>query len=310
MTIQAQILKLLKPLAKDRGVSVLFTTHDLGTAYEICDEITVMYAGQEVESAPVDEFFANPRHPYTARLLESLPNPAREMREIGGEIPNLVFPPTGCRFHPRCAQRERRLLARRDLRASGTRQMVRCFHPSAAPAGGGHVSAHGAAAAGRASCGAISRCATCSGLRSGTMKALDGVSFDVRAGETFGIVGESGCGKSTLGKALAGIHAPSAGRIVFEGAEISDLQGAARAARRPTPAIYPPGPGQCARSALDHRPLARRAARDAHRAKPVRARCAQPGDLGRRRAARRASRSLSRTSFRVASSAASGLPAF
>ena len=75
VTIQAQILKLLRPLAKDRGVSVLLTTHDLGTAYEICDDITVMYAGQEVETAPVAEFFANPRHPYTARLLDSLPDP-------------------------------------------------------------------------------------------------------------------------------------------------------------------------------------------------------------------------------------------
>ena len=66
------------------------------------------------------------------------------------------------------------------------------------------------------------------GLRSGTIKALDDVTFDVRAGETFGIVGESGCGKTTLGKTLAGIHRPSAGRILFEGADISDLQGSAR----------------------------------------------------------------------------------
>jgi ABC-type glutathione transport system ATPase component len=66
------------------------------------------------------------------------------------------------------------------------------------------------------------------GLRTGTTKALDGVSFDVRSGETFGIVGESGCGKTTLGKTLAGIHKPSSGRIVFEAADISGLQGAAR----------------------------------------------------------------------------------
>jgi peptide/nickel transport system ATP-binding protein len=128
VTIQAQILKLLKGLAKHRGVSVLLTTHDLGTAYEICDEITVMYAGQEVESAPVAEFFANPRHPYTARLLESLPNPSRPMREIGGEIPNLVFPPNGCRFHPRCARASEACSQARPG-ASGTRQVVRCFHP-------------------------------------------------------------------------------------------------------------------------------------------------------------------------------------
>jgi peptide/nickel transport system ATP-binding protein len=102
VTIQAQILKLLKRLAKERGVAVLFTTHDLGTAYEICDRITVMYAGQDVETAPVDDFFRRPHHPYTVRLLESLPRPGHDLREIGGEVPALVDPPPGCRFHPRC----------------------------------------------------------------------------------------------------------------------------------------------------------------------------------------------------------------
>src|SRR5262249_14793601 len=82
VTIPAQILELLKRLAKDFGVSVLFTTHDLGTAYEICDRITVMYAGQEVETAPVEDFFRRPQHPYTVRLLESLPRAGGELREI------------------------------------------------------------------------------------------------------------------------------------------------------------------------------------------------------------------------------------
>ena len=128
VTIQAQILKLLKSLAKDRGVSVLLTTHDLGTAYEICDAITVMYAGQDVETAPVAEFFANPRHPYTARLLESLPDPSRPIREMGGEIPNLLSPPGGCRFHPRCISASAACAQARPP-ASGGRQVVRCFHP-------------------------------------------------------------------------------------------------------------------------------------------------------------------------------------
>jgi peptide/nickel transport system ATP-binding protein len=104
VTIQAQILKLLRQLAKERGISVLFTTHDMGTAYEICDRITVMYAGQEVETAPIEEFFRRPSHPYTVRLLESLPRPGRELAGIGGEIPALVDPPPGCRFHPRCTR--------------------------------------------------------------------------------------------------------------------------------------------------------------------------------------------------------------
>jgi peptide/nickel transport system ATP-binding protein len=128
VTIQAQILKLLKSLAKERGVSVLLTTHDLATAYEICDEITVMYAGQEVETAPVAAFFANPRHPYTARLLECLPDPARQTREMGGEIPNMLSPPAGCRFQPRCA-RASAICSQTRPPAVGGRQVVRCFHP-------------------------------------------------------------------------------------------------------------------------------------------------------------------------------------
>ena len=81
VTIQAQILRLLRALVKERGVSVLFTTHDLGTAHEICDRIVVMYAGQEMESAPTDAFFQRPAHPYTRRLLDSLPR--RERRDPG-----------------------------------------------------------------------------------------------------------------------------------------------------------------------------------------------------------------------------------
>jgi len=136
VTIQAQILKLLKQLAKSRGISVLFTTHDLGTAYEICDRITVMYAGQEVETAPVDDFFGRPHHPYTVRLLESLPRPGRELREIGGEIPRLIDPPGGCRFHPRCARASE--ICRRErppVTSLGGAHEVRCYHPiEAAPA--------------------------------------------------------------------------------------------------------------------------------------------------------------------------------
>ena len=139
VTIQAQILALLRRLVKDRGISVLFTTHDLGTAYELCDRVTVMYAGQEMESAPAGSFFARPAHPYTARLLESLPRPGRPLAGIGGEVPVLVDPPAGCRFHPRCGLATGE--CRRDRpapRAVGAGHTVRCHHPlAAAPAGGG-----------------------------------------------------------------------------------------------------------------------------------------------------------------------------
>jgi len=130
VTIQAQILKLLKRLAKSSGVAVLFTTHDLGTAYEICDRVTVMYAGQEVETAPVDTFFRRPRHPYTVRLLESLPRRGRELSEIGGEIPQLTRPPVGCRFHPRCARASDACRnARPAIAQLDGAHRVRCYHP-------------------------------------------------------------------------------------------------------------------------------------------------------------------------------------
>jgi peptide/nickel transport system ATP-binding protein len=132
VTIQAQILKLLRRLATEFGVSVLFTTHDLGTAYEICDQITVMYAGQEVESAPSDEFFAAPRHPYTKRLLESLPSRERGISGIPGSIPGLVAPPSGCRFHPRCDFATAECAETRPgVTDAGERHIVRCYHPVA-----------------------------------------------------------------------------------------------------------------------------------------------------------------------------------
>jgi peptide/nickel transport system ATP-binding protein len=134
VTIQAQILRLLRELVKARGVSVLFTTHDLGTAHEICDRVVVMYAGQEMESAPAEAFFARPAHPYTRRLLASVPGPGGELRDIPGDVPSLVDPPPGCRFHPRCdeatAECGRDRPARRALAPDHD---VRCYHPVEGP---------------------------------------------------------------------------------------------------------------------------------------------------------------------------------
>jgi peptide/nickel transport system ATP-binding protein len=130
VTIQAQILLLLRRLVKEHGVSVLFTTHDLGTAHEICDEVVVMYAGQEMEVAPVDAFFHRPSHPYTRQLLDSLPTPHGEIRDIPGEIPGLIDPPPGCRFHPRCARAEADCrVARPEPTPVAPRHRVRCYHP-------------------------------------------------------------------------------------------------------------------------------------------------------------------------------------
>jgi peptide/nickel transport system ATP-binding protein len=133
VTIQAQILKLLRSLANERGVSVLFTTHDLGTAWEICDRVTVMYAGQALETAPIGSFFRQPMVPYTRLLLDSLPSRDTALRGIPGEVPSLIAPPPGCRFAPRCP------LADDPCRAThpppsepAPDHQVRCHHPRVA----------------------------------------------------------------------------------------------------------------------------------------------------------------------------------
>jgi peptide/nickel transport system ATP-binding protein len=130
VTIQAQILRLLRALVKERGVSVLFTTHDLGTAHEICDRIVVMYAGQEMEAAPTAAFFSRPAHPYTRRLLASVPSPDGEIRDIPGEVPSLIEPPAGCRFHPRCAYASMECRTVRPApRTLAAAHAVGCYHP-------------------------------------------------------------------------------------------------------------------------------------------------------------------------------------
>ena len=105
VTIQDQILKLLLNLRREFGVSVVFVTHDLAVVAETCERLAVMYAGQIVETGTVDEVFREPRHPYTLGLLRSVPDfdsVQDSLSAIQGAPPDLVLPPPGCRFHPRC----------------------------------------------------------------------------------------------------------------------------------------------------------------------------------------------------------------
>lgn len=105
VTIQAQILDLLRGLRKKLKTSILFITHDLGVVAEICERAAVMYAGHIAEVAPVGSLFREPLHPYTQALLQSVPSPGRKERlsSIKGNVPNLISAPPGCRFHPRCS---------------------------------------------------------------------------------------------------------------------------------------------------------------------------------------------------------------
>ncbi|KKK45713.1 hypothetical protein LCGC14_0680530 [marine sediment metagenome] len=108
VTIQAQILDLMKVLKKKFRTSILMITHDLGIIAELCEKVAVMYSGTIVEYAPAEDLFKNPRHPYTKGLIGSIPSIEKKNQElltIRGMVPNLIYPPSGCRFHPRCDYR-------------------------------------------------------------------------------------------------------------------------------------------------------------------------------------------------------------
>ena len=102
VTIQAQMLELFRRIKVDKGASVLFVTHNLGVASEVCDRVGVMYAGRLCEVAGVEEMFLHPLHPYTKALLEAVPMPGRKLQTIPGVLADALNPPPGCRFHPRC----------------------------------------------------------------------------------------------------------------------------------------------------------------------------------------------------------------
>ena len=106
VTVQAQILELMKDLRDKLGMAILLITHDLGVVAEMVDEVAVMYGGRIVERGPVSEIFANPQHPYTVGLLNSIPRldtQAKYLTPIEGTVCNMMAPPNGCKFHPRCA---------------------------------------------------------------------------------------------------------------------------------------------------------------------------------------------------------------
>lgn len=102
VTVQARILDLIRRLKGRFESSVIFITHDMGVIAEMCDRVAVMYAGTICEIADVVEIFKTPLHPYSKALIESIPRPGVEFKSIEGTVPNLIEPPTGCRFHPRC----------------------------------------------------------------------------------------------------------------------------------------------------------------------------------------------------------------
>ncbi len=130
VTIEAQILHLMRQLQKDKGTSIMMITHNLGVVAEICDQVYVMYAGKVVESAEVHELFQNPKHPYTQGLLGALPkmDSRQRLNSIDGMVPTLKDMPTGCRFAPRCPMATQKCREEQPALVDVTAgHQVRCF---------------------------------------------------------------------------------------------------------------------------------------------------------------------------------------
>jgi peptide/nickel transport system ATP-binding protein len=141
VTIQAQILELMRELREETGASMILITHDLGVVAEVAHRVVVMYAGRKVEEAPIEELFAAPRHPYTRGLLGSMPHlgdsvneTGKRLVEIPGMVPSLKDPAPGCLFAPRCPNAGERC---RDeappLELHAPRHWAACWHPVTAP---------------------------------------------------------------------------------------------------------------------------------------------------------------------------------
>jgi peptide/nickel transport system ATP-binding protein len=240
VTIQAQVLRLLKGLQGETGMAVLLITHDLGVVAETADRLAVMYAGQIVETAVVTEFFTRPAHPYSGKLMASLPAPEKRadtLAVIPGRVPPLDQPFRGCRFADRCERTMERCRDQEpDWHAPSARHRVRChlWEGGQPPVGPG---AESAASNGSGPKGRLGRPVLKVGdLRVhfpihrgvfrrivGHVKAVDGVSMDLREGGTLALVGESGCGKTTVGKGILQLLRPTGGTVRFQDIELTGL---------------------------------------------------------------------------------------
>jgi len=262
VTIQAQILDLLKQLQQEQGMGLLLITHDLAVVAGMAHRVALMYAGQIIEVAEASAFFAAPKHPYARLLLRALPDSAKRgdvLAAIPGMVPPLWQSFEGCRFAPRCdrvfdaCHRTRPVLV--DSGASSVRCLLyrggaqpeaiadpavesalrfeapRTVPPAAAPL----LDVRGLSVRFSIRRGLLQRAA-------GAFVAVDDVSFAIAPGQTLALVGESGCGKTTTGKAIVQLlrgQAVVGGEAMFDGQDLFALEGdALRAARRQVQIIF------------------------------------------------------------------------
>jgi len=250
VTIHDQILRLLKQLVEENNVAILLVTHSLGVVREWTDRVYVMYAGSIVESGTTATLFESPQHPYTVGLLNAIPRLAsrKPFYGIPGRVIEYINPPSGCRFSDRCSQQMDICSTQRPASfAIHDQHFVNCFlydaksgassvagQSAAVPPRVKSPSRQGASAAAseasqptlpgttgeRASAGATELVRVCELTKHfktirGLVRAVDGIAFDIRPNETFGLVGESGSGKSTAAYVLIGLQEPTGGEIYY-----------------------------------------------------------------------------------------------
>ncbi len=248
VTVQALVLDLIVSGVEARDAALLLITHDLSVVATACERVLVLYGGRIVEAGPVEEVFRRPRHRYTEGLLSAsdlTSDAGRRLRTIPGTVPAAGEFPDGCVFRNRCAFATEVCVTRPAWSSVDPARGYACHHPAgSAP----RSPAPPVRALDRPEFGSVQstnreqraesgepvmvvedlvrdyRRPRSSLTRSGsTVHAVRGVSFEVQAGERFGIVGESGCGKSTLLRIMAGLDRPTSGRVVVEGTDISPL---------------------------------------------------------------------------------------
>jgi len=240
VTIQAQVLDLIRDLQKRTGMAILLITHDLGVVSQMAHKVAVMYAGQIVETAQAQEFFANPAHPYSRKLFASLPDATKRsgrLAVIKGAVPQLNREFRGCRFAERCefAWDKCRTIDP-DWSEASPGHAVRChlYSEGREQVAGATVAEGGAA---RVSVAAESAdLLKVSNLKVhfpvhkglfkrvvGQVKAVDGVTLEIKKGRTMALVGESGCGKTTVGKGILQLVPVTSGSVRYNGVDLTRL---------------------------------------------------------------------------------------
>ncbi len=240
VTIQAQILELMKDLSRRLGIAVIIITHNLGIVARYADRVNVMYAARLIETGPAEAVFGHPIHPYARGLLAAVPRLDRgrssHLTTIEGAPPNLLDPPEGCRFRPRCRYAIDACVAVPPLEQKAAGHFAACFRAGEIDALDPAIprdDTFQAASSASEKDDPILRIAHTSkffpvggGLMRGPtryVKAVNDVSLHIMPGETLGLVGESGCGKSTLGRLVLRLDDPTGGEILFDGTDLATL---------------------------------------------------------------------------------------